>query len=189
MKKGIGTAIAVVLGGLGLYAGFQYLRAQYLLGYEYWEVKINQFKVNSLSNNNADLTLTLKVANPTDVAVSIGDIDIDVYYKGKFLVNAKRQESFRILPRSTAKVDIDFSLSYGEATTLFTQFTSDFLGQKPLVIVMDGSFRVKGLGVPFTVDFENQPYEYSADLSKDLGVSAPISKVKGWLNDNLGLQL
>ena len=54
---------------------------------------------------------------------------------------------------------------------------------------MDGSFRVKGLGIPFTVDFENEPYEYTADLSKDLGVSAPISKAREWLNNTLGLKI
>lgn len=189
MKKGVGTIIGVVLGGLGLYAGFQYLRSQYLLGYNYWDIKIKQLKVDKLTANNADITLKLGILNPTDVAVKISNVDLDVYYKGDFLVNAKRVDSFSIPANDWGYFEMDFSLSYGEIATQFTQFIQDFVKEQPLVVEIDGSFKVSGIGIPVTINLERDEFTYTANLAQDLGVANTLGSIKGWLNNNLGLTI
>lgn len=189
MKKGVGTIIGVVLGGLGLYAGFQYLRSQYLLGYNFWDIAIKQLKINNLTANNADVTIKLGILNPTDVAVRISDVDMDVYYKGEFLVTAKRAESFSIPANDWGYFEMDFSLSYGEIAVQFTQFIEDFIKERPLLIELDGSFKVSGIGIPATIEFERNEFEYTANLAEDLGVANTLGSIKGWLNNNLGLTI
>jgi len=189
MKKGVGTIIGVVLGGLGLYAGFQYLRSQYLLGYNFWDIAVKQLRINNLSPNNADLTLKLGILNPTDVAVRISNVDMDVYYKGDYLVTVKRAESFSIPANDWGYFEMDFRLSYGEIAVQFTQFINDFVSQKPLVFELDGSFKVSGIGIPVTINLEKDEFEYTANLAEDVGVSTQVGQITNWLNDNLGLKI
>jgi hypothetical protein len=162
------------LAGFGLYRYFKY-QIDLALNYDY---KIKNFKVLGYNNENINVSLELEITNNSSFEILVKEYDLKLAYKGKNFANTKTKIPFAVLPNNSFKLKTDGVINIKESQVAVLPFIQDVLGKKPINVEVTGFVKVKFLGINYTLTFENETFQYSTDLLRDLGLSKKVGSFK-----------
>jgi len=162
------------LAGFGLYRYFKY-QINLALNYNY---KIKNFKILSYDNDNINVSLELEITNNSSFEILVKEYDLKLSFKGKNFANTKSAVPFAVLPNGSFQLKTEGIINVKESKVAILPFIQDVLGKKPINIEVSGFVKVKFLGVNYTLSFNNETFQYSADLLKELGLSKKVGSFK-----------
>ena len=76
----------------------------------------------------------------------------------------------------TLKTDGVINVKQAKITIL--PFIQDVLGKKPINFEVTGYIKVKFVGIDYTLEFNNDTFQYSSDLLRDFGLSKKVGNFK-----------
>lgn len=162
------------LAGFGLYRYFKY-QVDMALNYDY---KIKNFEILRYNNDNIDVSVELEITNNSSFEILVKEYDLKLSYKGKNFANTKSKTPFAVLPNGSFKLKTEGVINVQESKVAILPFIQDVIGRKPINVEVTGYVKVKFLGINYTLNFNNETFQYSADLIKDVGLSKQVNKFK-----------
>jgi len=164
----------IALAGFGFYRYFKY-QIDLALNYDY---KIKKFNIDSYDSENINVSLELEITNNSNFDILIKEYDLKLFYKGKNFANTKTKIPFAVLPKNSFKLKTNGVINIRQSQVAIIPFVQDVLGKKPINVEATGFVKVKFLGINYTLNFNNETFQYSADLLKDVGLSKQVNKFK-----------
>lgn len=162
------------LAGFGLYRYFKY-QVDMALNYDY---KIKNFKVLSYNDDKIDVSVELEIINNSSFEILVKEYDLKLSYKGKNFANTKSKVPFAVLPNGSFKLKTEGVINIKESQVAILPFIQDVLGKKSINVEVTGYVKVKFLGINYTLNFNNETFQYSSDLLRDLGLSKKVGSFK-----------
>ena len=162
------------LAGFGLYRYFKY-QVDLALNYDY---KIKNFKILNYDNENINVSLELEIVNNSAFEILVREYDLKLFFKGKNVANAKNKVPFAVLPNNSLTIKTEGTINVQESKVAILPFIQDVLAKRPINIEVSGFVKVKFLGINYTIKFDQESFQYSADLLKDVGLNKPLDKFK-----------
>ncbi len=173
MKKVLlfgGLAIA----GFGLYRYFKY-QIDMALNYDY---KLKDFKVLGQEGDMLKVSATFEITNKSSFKVDVKGYELQLLFRDIPFALTQSTEKITIAPNSSFQV-----VGYGEINIKTTKlviipFLKDVLNRKPIDIAVSGVVKVVFLGIPTTLKFDKQKFNYSVDLMEDYKIGDSYEKLK-----------
>jgi LEA14-like dessication related protein len=173
MKKVLffgGLAIA----GFGLYRYFRY-QIDLALNYDY---KLKNFKVLGQEGDLLNVSATFEISNKSSFKVDVKGYDLQLFFKDVPFALTKSTEKMTIQPNSSFEI-----VGYGEINVktskiIILPFIKDVLDRKPIDISVSGVVNIVFLGIPTTLKFDKQKFNYSIDLIEDYKLGSAYEKLK-----------
>jgi LEA14-like dessication related protein len=162
------------LAGFGLYRYFKY-QIDLALNYDY---KIKNFKILSYDSNKINASIEIEVVNKSNFQILVNEYDLKISYKGKNFANAKKTTPFLVLPNNSFSLKTEGVINVKESSVAVLPFIQDVLGKKPINVEVTGTIKVKFIGIDYTLKFNNETFQYSSDLLRDLGLSKKVGSFK-----------
>lgn len=162
------------LAGFGLYRYFKY-QVDMALNYDY---KIKNFKVLSYNDDKIDVSVELEIINNSSFEILVKEYDLKLSYKGKNFANTKSKVPFAVLPNGSFKLKTEGAINIKESQVAILPFIQDVFAKKPINVEVTGYVKVKFLGINYTLNFNNETFQYSSDLLRDLGLSKKVGSFK-----------
>jgi len=162
------------LAGFGLYRYFKY-QIDLALNYDY---KIKKFKVESYDSEKINASLEIEVTNKSNFQILVNEYDLKISYKGKNFANAKKKTPFLVLPKNSFSLKTDGTINIKESQVSILPFLADVLAKRPINFEVSGFIKVKFIGIDYTLNFNNDSFQYSSDLLRDLGLSKKVGSFK-----------
>ena len=162
------------LAGFGLFRYFKY-QIDLALNYDY---KIKKFKVESYDSEKINASLEIEVVNKSNFQILVNEYDLKISYKGKNFANAKKTTPFLVLPNNSFTLKTEGVINVKESSVAVLPFIQDVLAKKPINVEVTGSIKVKFIGIDYTLNFNNETFQYSSDLLRDLGLSKKVGSFK-----------
>jgi LEA14-like dessication related protein len=162
------------LAGFGLYRYFKY-QVDMALNYDY---KIKNFKILGYDNEKINISLELEITNNSSFEILVKEYDLKLSFKGKNFATTKSKVPFAVLPNNSFTLKTEGVINVKESKIAILPFIQDVLGKKPINVEVSGFVKVKFLGLDYTLKFDNEIFQYSADLLKDVGLSKQVNKFK-----------
>lgn len=162
------------LAGFGLYRYFKY-QVDLALNYDY---KIKNFNVDSYDNDNINVSLELEITNNSSFEILVKEYDLKLSYKGKNFANTKNNVPFAVLPNNSFNLKTKGVINIKQSQVAILPFVQDVLAKKPINVEVTGFVKVKFLGINYTLNFNEETFQYSSDLLRDLGLSKKVGSFK-----------
>jgi LEA14-like dessication related protein len=162
------------LAGFGLYRYFKY-QINLALNYDY---KIKNFKVLEYDNDNIRVSVELEIVNNSAFEILVNEYDLKLFFKGKNIANATSKVPFAVLPNNSLTLKTEGVINIQESKVAILPFIKDVLAKKPINLEVTGFLKVKFLGVNYTLKFDQETFQYSADLLKEVGLNKQVDKFK-----------
>jgi len=162
------------LAGFGLYRYFKY-QVDMALNYDY---KIKNFKILGYDNDNINVSLELEITNNSSFEILVKEYDLKLSFKGKNFANTKSKVPFAVLPNGSFQLKTEGVINVQESKVAILPFIQDVFAKKPINVEVTGFVKVKFLGVNYTLNFNNETFQYSSDLLRDLGLSKKVGSFK-----------
>lgn len=173
MKKGL-----FIVGIGALVAGcYYYFKRQVDLALNY-DYDISDVKILTLTDERADVKVDVKLSNKSSFEIEILDYNIDLFYKGVLVGNAQSGDPFKIYAESSVTITATGSVVFKDAFKALGPFVTNVLQRKPIDLDVSGHVKVKFLGIPHTISFDKEKFNYSADLLKELGLAGKYEKLQ-----------
>lgn len=164
----------IALAGFGLYRYFKY-QIDLALNYDY---KIKKFKVESYDSEKINASLEIEVINKSNFQILVNEYDLKISFKGKNFANAKKTTPFLVLPNNSFTLKTQGVINIKESSVAVLPFLQDVLAKKPINVEVTGFIKVKFIGIDYTLNFNNDTFQYSSDLLRDLGLSKKVGSFK-----------
>ena len=162
------------LAGFGLYRYFKY-QVDLALNYDY---KIKNFKILGYDNDNINVAIELEIKNNSSFEILVKEYDLKIFFKGKNVSNAKNKVPFAVLPNNSFDLKTNGVINIQQTKISILPFIQDILGKKAINVEVSGFIKVKFLGINYTINFNNEKFQYSADLLRDVGLSKKVNDFK-----------
>ena len=173
MKKAL-IFSGVALAGFGLYRYFKY-QVNLALNYDY---NLKGFKILGVDGNNVRVSATFNLTNKSNFEIEVLSYDIDILFKDKKFANTSSATPTKILPKSTFTIVGEGTINVDESKTAILPFLKDVANRKPIDIQVSGEVKVVFLGIPTTLKFDKQKFNYSTDLLAEYKLDKPFDKLK-----------
>jgi LEA14-like dessication related protein len=173
MKKGLlfgGLALA----GFGMYRYFKY-QVNMAMNYDY---KIKDFKIDKIEGSNVYISTSVEIKNKSSFKVTVKSYDLQLAFKGVPFANTSSNLEMNILPDSVFTLKTSGVIALDKAKTAVIPFFNDVVKRNPINVEINGFVKVKFLGIPSTIKFDNQQITYSQDLIKDYKLDKGYDKLK-----------
>lgn len=138
---------AGVLTGVGLWAKYQ-AGLSYKLGYDFKNFKLKQFTLN-----NVALECDLVIDNPTELAVTLRGVDLDVLINGVKVTNVLSTVNTPIEPNSKTNVPLKLSFNPSSLVQNTGILLSTGLNLDNAVMTLRGKIKVRKYGLPLLIPF------------------------------------
>lgn len=182
------TALFILGGGLAVTALYLYIRRQVKLALE-WDYSIKRINVRNITKEKADLEGVISFKNTSNFQAKVLGYDLTFFYAGNLLGNTKSNNQFVVFPDTTFDVPIEGELLISGVKSSLLPFVTAIYNRQPITIQIDGTVSFEIAGVKKTLTLRMVSYEYSADLSQELGLSQPLENFKTKLTNILGFPL
>lgn len=173
MKKGLIIA-GIGLAGFGFYRYFKY-QMDMALNYDY---KIKNFKVISVGTTDVTAEIEVEITNKSAFQIEVKEYNLNLFFKGQNFAKAVSKEPFLVYPNNSFTLKTTGVINLAQAKLAVLPFVQDVLAKKPINVEVTGTVKVKFLKVDYTLNFDKQTFEYSADFLKDYGFSEKVSTFK-----------
>jgi hypothetical protein len=131
------TALFIVGGGLGAFALYRYFQKQLALALN-WDYKIKYLLPTGVSNNQITFEGIMDIINPSNFELSVNSYDLDFYYQGDLVGNAKSNQGFMVQPDSTFPAPLTFTLDINKTKDKALAILDNVYKQKPVVFGIKG---------------------------------------------------
>jgi hypothetical protein len=173
MKKVLffgGLAIA----GFGLYRYFRY-QIDMALNYDY---KLKDFKVLGQEGDLLKVSATFQISNKSSFKVDVKGYELELFFKDTPFALTKSTDKITIQPNSSFEI-----IGYGEINVktskiIILPFIKDVFDRKPIDISVSGVVNIVFLGIPTTLKFDKQKFNYSVDLIEDYKLGGAYERLK-----------
>ena len=162
------------LAGFGLYRYFKY-QVDMALNYDY---KIKNFEILRYNNENIDVSVELEITNNSSFEILVREYDLKLSYKGKNFANTRSKTPFAVLPNGSFKLKTEGAINIKESQVAILPFIQDVFAKRPINVEVTGFVKVKFLGINYTLNFNEETFQYSSDLLRDLGLSKKVGSFK-----------
>lgn len=173
MKKGLIFG-GIALAGFGFWRYFKY-QLDMALNYDY---KIKNFKVIKVGTTDVTAELEIEITNKSAFQVEVKGYDLKLFFKGQNFANVKSVEPFIVYPNNSFVLKTTGVINLAKAKMSVIPFVQDVLAKKPINVEVTGTVKVRFLKVSYTLNFDEQSFEYSADFLKDYGLSEKVNTFK-----------
>jgi len=173
MKKVLlfgGLAIA----GFGLYRYFKY-QIDLALNYDY---KIKDFKIIGQEGDILTVSATFEIVNKSSFKVDITGYEIELFFKDIPFALTKSANKITIQPNSSFEIVGYGEINVSTSKTAIIPLVKDILQRKPIDISVSGKVNVVFLGIPSTLRFNKQKFNYSLDLIEEYKLGNAYEKLK-----------
>jgi hypothetical protein len=83
-----------------------------------------------------------------------------------------------VLPNKSFSLKTEGVINVKESSVAILPFLQDVLAKRPINVEVTGSIKVKFIGIDYTLNFNNETFQYSSDLLRDLGLSKKVGSFK-----------
>jgi LEA14-like dessication related protein len=173
MKKVLlfgGLAIA----GFGLYRYFKY-QIDLALNYDY---KLKNFKIISQEGDIIKVSATFEIINKSSFKVDVTSYDLQLFFKDIPFALTKSDEKVTIQPNSSFQIVGYGELNLSTSKILILPLIKDIFERKPIDVSVSGVVKIVFLGIPTSLKFDNQKFNYSVDLIEDYKLGNAYEKLR-----------
>lgn len=178
--------IVLGIGGIG-YALYNYFNKQLQLALD-WDFKIKDLKVLRFDAYGIELDLLVSVLNKSSFKVEVKDYDIDVLYRNVKIGNAKNSIPFTVEGESWFDVPTRAYVQFKGTTGILDDLGMALLKNEPITFDVRGDMNVVFGSIAKKVKFNVKDVVVSKNISTDLGIAKPVTKVTDFLG-NLGIKI
>ncbi len=82
------------------------------------------------------------------------------------------------MPNNSFNLKTNGVINIQESKVAIIPFVKDVFAKNPINLEVDGFVKVKFLGINYTIKFDNETFQYSSDLLRDLGLSKKVGSFK-----------
>lgn len=164
----------IAIAGFGLYRYFKY-QIDLALNYDY---RLKDFKVLGQEGDMLKVSATFEITNKSSFKIDVTGYELQLSFKDIPFALTKSTEKITIDSNSSFQI-----VGYGEINVAKTKiviipFLKDVLNRKPIDISVSGVVNVVFLGIPTTLKFDKQKFNYSVDLIEDYKLGTAYDKLK-----------
>ena len=164
----------LALAGFGLYRYFKY-QIDLALSYDY---ALKDFKILGQTDNLINVSAVFSITNKSSFKVIVKDYDLQLFFKDLPFASTKSSGSITVQPNSTFEVTGVGQIDIEKSKVSILPFIKDVLDRKPIDIAVSGKVNVEFLGIPTSLNFEKQKFNYSVDLIADYNLGSAYEKLK-----------
>lgn len=170
---------AFFYGGLGLatFGLYRYFKYQVGLALNY-DYQLKDFRVLGYEGNNVTVSADFALTNRSSFQVDIKSYDLQLFYNGYQFASTASATPTTIKPNSTFLVHGQGVINVDEAKTALFPFLKTVLNREPIDIQVSGKVNVVFMGIPYTLDFQKQAFNYSVDILKEYKLDSGYEKLK-----------
>jgi LEA14-like dessication related protein len=173
MKKALlfgGIAIA----GFGIYRYFKY-QIDMALNYEY---KLKDFKILGQEGDVMKVSATFEITNKSSFKVDVMGYDLQIFFKDTPFARSTNTNKLTIQPNSSFEIIGIGEINIVKSKILILPLIKDIFDRKPIDISVSGVVNIKFLGVPTSLTFDKQKFNYSIDLIKEYNLADSYERLK-----------
>jgi LEA14-like dessication related protein len=165
----------IALAGFGLYRYFKY-QIELALSYQY---ALKDFKILPQTKQGViNVSAVFSITNKSSFKVLVKDYDLQLFYKDVPFANTKSAQPITVQPNSTFEVIGLGEIDVQKSKVAIIPFAKDVLERKPIDIAVSGKINVVFLGIPTSLNFDKQKFNYSIDLIEDYKLGTAYEKIK-----------
>jgi LEA14-like dessication related protein len=165
----------IALAGFGLYRYFKY-QIELALSYQY---ALKDFKILPQTKQGViNVSAVFSITNKSSFKVLVKDYDLVLFYKDVPFANTKSAQPITVQPNSTFEVIGLGEIDVQKSKVAIIPFAKDVLERKPIDIAVSGKINVVFLGIPTSLNFDKQKFNYSIDLIEDYKLGTAYEKIK-----------
>ena len=164
----------IAIAGFGLYRYFKY-QIDMALNYDY---KLKDFKVIGQEGDVIKVSATFEISNKSSFKVELKGYDLQLYFKDTLFAITKSTESVTIQPNSSFEIIGYGEINLSQTKIVLIPFLKDILDRKPIDISVSGKVNVVFLGIPTSLTFDKQKFNYSVDLIEEYKLGSAYEKLK-----------
>ena len=154
------------LAGFGLYRYFTY-EVNQALNYDY---NIKNFQVISVDGDNINISVEFDITNKSNFQITLNSYALDFFFKDVKFGSTVSSTPITILPNSKISIKANGIINTKSVKESALSLASDIISRKPINIQLSGDMKVKFLGFNYTLNFDKEKFQYSADLLKSSGI-------------------
>ena len=164
----------IAIAGFGLYRYFKY-QIDMALNYNY---KLKDFQVIGQEGDVIKVSATFEISNNSSFKVDLKGYDLQLYFKDTLFAITKSTESVTIQPNSSFEIIGYGEINLSQTKIVLIPFLKDILDRKPIDISVSGKVNVVFLGIPTSLTFDKQKFNYSVDLIQEYNLGSAYEKLK-----------
>ena len=164
----------LALAGFGMYRYFKY-QVDLALNYQY---SLKDFQIIGQKDNVISVSAVFSITNKSSFQVEVKDYDLRLFYKDLQFAETKSTGSVIIQPNSTFDVTGYGDIDLDKAKISILPFIKDVLDRKPIDIAVSGTIHIVFLGIPTSLNFDRQKFNYSVDLIGENNLGNAYEKLK-----------
>jgi LEA14-like dessication related protein len=165
----------LALAGFGLYRYFKY-QIELALSYQY---ALKDFKILPQTQDGIiNVSAVFSITNKSSFKVLVKDYDLQLFFKDAPFANTKSNQSITVQPNSTFEVTGFGEIDIEKSKVSIIPFVKDVLDRKPIDIAVSGKINIVFLGIPTSLTFEKEKFNYSVDLIADYNLGNAYEKLK-----------
>jgi LEA14-like dessication related protein len=165
----------IALAGFGLYRYFRY-QIDLALSYQY---ALKDFKILPQTKEGIiDVSAVFSITNKSSFKVLVKNYDLQLFFKDRQFASTKSNESITVEPNSTFEVTGYGEIDVEKSKVSILPFVKDVFDRKPIDVAVSGKINIVFLGIPTSLNFDKQKFNYSVDLIQDYNLGTAYEKLK-----------
>ena len=164
----------IALAGFGLYRYFKY-QIDMALNYDY---KLKNFKIISQEEDILKVSATFEITNKSSFSVDVTGYDLQLFFKEIPFALTKSTDKITIQPNSSFEIVGYGEINIASSKIVILPLILDIANRKPIDISISGEVNVVFLGIPTSLKFDRQKFNYSIDLIEDYKLGNAYEKLK-----------
>jgi LEA14-like dessication related protein len=164
----------IAIAGFGLYRYFKY-QIDLALNYDY---KLKDFTIIGQEGDLLKVSATFEIVNKSSFKVDVTGYELELFFKDAPFALTKSADKITIQPNSSFQIVGYGEISISNSKIIIVPFLKDVLERKPIDVSVSGVVNVVFLGIPTTLRFDKQKFNYSLDLIEDYKLGSAYEKLK-----------
>jgi LEA14-like dessication related protein len=165
----------IALAGFGLYRYFKY-QIDLALNYQY---ALKDFKILPQTQEGIiNVSAVFSITNKSSFKVLVKDYDLQLFFKDIQFAKTKSTEPITVQPNSTFEITGFGEIDVKKAQVSILPFLKDVFDRKPIDVSVSGKINIVFLGIPTSLSFDKEKFNYSVDLIADYNLGNSYEKLK-----------
>jgi len=164
----------IAIAGFGLYRYFKY-QIDMALNYDY---KLKNFEILGQDGDILKVSATFVITNKSSFKVDVTGYDLQIFFKDTAFARTVNTEKITIQPNSSFEIVGFGEINIVKSKILILPLVKDIFERKPIDISVSGVVNIKFLGVPTSLRFNKQKFNYSIDLIDEYKLGDSYERLK-----------
>jgi LEA14-like dessication related protein len=164
----------IAIAGFGLYRYFKY-QIDMALSYDY---KLKDFKIIGQEGDIIKVSAVFEISNKSSFKIEVKDYDLTLFFRDIPFAITKSTQPITIEPNSSFEITGYGEINLTQTKIALIPFAKDVLERKPIDIAVSGRVGIVFLGIPTSLNFDKQKFNYSVDLIQDYNLGNAYENFK-----------